>query len=276
MTTDDHDQFLQELQRIAESTSYPWRMPIRSFEYNYDVWGWQHGARKLTLYPVGVFTFDYFAEDAAAESQSNVDGKLENFKDLWSWLHDSVGSPPSWNYDQLVEDRERFHAFLEENSKIVASWPEWKRNMLGLVVNDADHAGQQTDKQLDKHERVRHDKNMNTTDNENAVASLEARVQKSTLLTRHPDYQDTGLPGFVPSRTEEDFKKREHNRLLELRLLAEFQEEALKAVGLAGHPKASECWDIAKQQSYDDYPGLRYSNRDEILPLLQRLARLVK
>jgi hypothetical protein len=276
MTTDNHDQFLQELQRIAESTSYPWRMPIRSFEYNYDVWGWQHGARKLTLYPVGALTFDYFAEDVAAESQSDVDSKLENFKDLWNWLHDSVGSPPSWNYDQLVEDREHFHAFLEENSKIVASWPEWKRNMLGLVVNDADHAGQQTDKQLDKHERVRHDKNMNTTDNENAVASLEARVQKSTLLTRHPDYQDTGLPGFVPSRTEEDFKKREHNRLLELRLLAEFQEEALKAVGLTGHPKASECWDIAKQQSYDVYPGLRYSNRDDILPLLQRLARLVK
>lgn len=276
MTTDDHDQFLQELQRIAESTSYPWRMPIRSFEYNYDVWGWQHGARKLTLYPVGVLTFDYFAEDVAAESQSDVDSKLENFKDLWNWLHDSAGSPPSWNYDQLVEDRERFHAFLEENSKIVASWPEWKRNMLSLAVNDADHARLETNKQLDRHASVSYAKNMNTTDNENAVASLKARVQKSTLLSRHPDYQDTGLPGFVPSRTEEDFKKREHNRLLELRLLVEFQEEALDAVGLTGHPKASECWDIAKQIHDAQHGMLRYSTRDAVLPLLQRLARLMK
>jgi hypothetical protein len=175
--------------------------------------------------------------------------------------------------DDLVEERARFHAFLEENSRIVDTWPAWKRNMLGLAVNDAKL---ETDKQLDSHEHVSYAKNMNMSDNENAVAALIARVAKSTLLSRHPDYQDTGLPGFVPSRTEEDFKKREHNRLLELRLLDEFKEEALDAVGLTGHPKASECWDIAKQTHDDQHGMLRYWTRDAVLPLLQRLARLMK
>ncbi len=169
------------------------------------------------------------------------------------------------------KDRELFHAFLEENSKIVASWPEWKRNMLGLVVNDADHARLQVpDATVDE--------SHGGSENVEAIAALHQQIRDMPHLSNHPDFRRVYRHLLDTEETQELHTEAERfNRQLNARLEQQFKVDALAAVGLASHPKADQIWTFIDQRCCGpEGGGIHWYTRDVALDSLVALARLMK